>query len=261
MRAIARALLIFPVFLFPASSASAQQKSGSVDPKAASILASSLQAMGGVNLAGITSTQITMQVTDPDGTTGTATILTQGFRNMRMEWRGSDGDSTFVTNATTAASEDSGGHIAKMSPLSAAGGNITNIPLLSILGQWSTTGMKVTYIGEETVNGASVYHIQIARPLDPKLGLGSYDAPCDLYISAQSLLPVELVFPLRAPADLRVISRMTAQYSNYQSVSGTLIPYKVTYSVGKRLMETAQVTQFAINVATSSSDFQLGGQQ
>lgn len=260
MRAIAKALLIFSVFLFPFSSASAQQTSGSVDPKAATILAGSLRAMGGVNLAGISSTQMTVQVTDPDGTTGTATILTQGFRNMRMDWHGSDGDSTFVTSATTAASEDSGGHIAKMSPLSAGEGNITNIPLLSILGQWTATGMKVTYIGEETMSGGSVYHIRIERPLDPNMGLGSYDAPCDLYISAQSLLPVELVFPLRAPADLRVISRMTAQYSNYQSVSGILIPYKVTYSVGKTLMETDQVTQFAINVATSSSDFQLGGQ-
>lgn len=228
-----------------------------VDPQAASILASSFKVMGGANLAGILSTQSTAQVTFPDGTTATATLLTQGNQQFRVETDGSDGTSVFVLNPKYAASQGASGTIDRMSPLSVPPAAMTQIPLLTIMSQLSAPGMKITYVGQETANGTTVDHIRMQRPLDPKIGLGSYGAPFDIYIDVKSMLPVQITFPQRAPSNLRVIARMTVQYSNYKAASGILIPYTVRYSVGKTLIKQEAITQFAVNVAASNSDFEL----
>lgn len=248
-------LFAFLCWCFLSFEAFAQVSTTSPDP--ASILSASFNAMGASNLLSIQDTKTTVASPAPDGTSSTSAIFTKGFAELRVESQFSDGSSVFTVNQDGAASQTDSDPVQQIPLISVWGGGITNIPVLSILSQWSSPGIKLSYLGLEEIGTESVHHIQIQRPLDPSQGLGAYDAPCDIYIDASTLLVSRLIFPLRPPSNLRTIVRQTADYSNYQISNGVAVPFTVQYSVNGQVLVKQQVTSFAVNLGTPDSVFDL----
>lgn len=222
-----------------------------------SVLTTSFNAMGGQNLAQIQDTKMTAQATSPDGTSSTVTITTKGATMLRVETQSSDGTSIFVVNATTASSQNDGEPVESVPWLSVYSGGITHIPVLSILSQWSQPGTKVQYVGLEQLGAESVHHIRIQRPIDNRYELGPNDAPCDLYIDAQTFLLSRLIYPVRSPGDIKYAARVAVDYSNFKTENGIAIPYTARYTVNGQLLNEQQVTSFQVNVGATAADFDL----
>jgi hypothetical protein len=126
------------------------------------------------------------------------------------------------------------------------------VPILSILGEWSDGGIRLEYAGLE----GTTYHVRMSR-ISSDAALQEISSPCDIYLDSSTLLPAKLAFSLHPPANLLARIPVEVQYGDYQTASGIVTPFSISYYVRGRLLFTARITQFSINQGATDSDFAL----
>lgn len=228
------------------------------DAQAVSVLSSAYQAMGGSNVSSIQDTHTTVLVTETDGSGNSlppesVTIETSG-QNVNMQ-NPNSGVVVIVNAAQTQMSIASSSGTNVMSSLSLGNAGITHLPVFSVLAQWSNPQVILQYVGLEQIGSENVHHIRMQQPFSQNIGLGNYDQPLDLYIDTQSFFLVKMLYVQRAPSDLTIAVQVEADYSNYQQMSGIMVPMGVTYVTNGSGTIFQAVSSFAINQGTQPNDF------
>jgi len=248
-----RRACILVTFLFPFTAVAQVTQ----DPQAVFVLSSAYQAMGGNLAPTIQDTHTTVQITGTDSNGNpipeSVTIETSG-QNVNMQ--NPTAGVTVIVNGSQMSIATSSGTSA-MPSLSLGNAGVAHLPIFSALADWSNPQVILRYVGLETLGTESVHHIQMQRPLAPDAGVGGIDQPLDFYIDAQSFLLVKLLYIQRAPSDLSITIPAEADFSNYQQISGIMVPMNVTYITDGNSTIPQTVTSFAINQGTQPADFQL----
>jgi len=134
---------------------------------------------------------------------------------------------------------------------------ITHVPVLTLQSQMGNISATVKYVGLEQDGANAVHHIRMQQPLNPAAGLGNLDVPTEFFINSQTLLPTKLIYAIRAPSDLATVSLMQAEYTDYRTVDGILVPFTVRYSADGSFVSEQHVVTFDANVGVTDANFEL----
>ena len=254
------------ILLVSSSSAGIPQTTSAIasSSQAATLLAQTAKALSGSTVINdVTLTGTVEWIAGPDGETGTATYkgvngtyrLDLAFRNgTRSEivspvgglpagnWVGLDGVSHPIANHNL---------------MSDAGW----FPVFTLRGL-SSSGTVLTYVGQETRNGASVIHISASQQFQIVSGdssaLTQHLTQVDVYLDPTTLLPVSYLFNSH-PDDNALLDIPTEiRYSSYQSVNGAQIPLHIQKYMNNMLAVDLQFGNPALNTGLTAT--QIVGQ-
>lgn len=128
------------------------------------------------------------------------------------------------------------------------------LPLLaSIL---NNTDEAFLYIGQETLNGVAVQHIQVWNSFASNAesqGLAPFTKR-DIWLGSTGL-PVQIAYTRRAGGGSTPGIPVEVLYSNYTNVSGVLYPFQISKSYNGSLWETISISSVAQNTGLTDSNF------
>jgi hypothetical protein len=117
--------------------------------------------------------------------------------------------------------------------------------------------LAIVYAGEE--NG--LLHFRADRPQPEALGatgkLLQHLSQVDIYLNSANLLPVRLEFNAHAESNANVDIPVTIQYSNYHTVNGVALPFRIQKYFNNSLALDLQVQSAEINTGITAAT--LGG--
>jgi outer membrane lipoprotein-sorting protein len=117
----------------------------------------------------------------------------------------------------------------------------------------------LSYVGQETRNGESVQHIRsYVYQSNPPPGVSTQQlSTMDFYLYAGTLLPVATVFTAYPDTGAGTNINVEIDFSNYQSLSGVLVPLHIQrYSQGNLLVDIT-VSGAAFNTGLPLSLFKI----
>ena len=138
------------------------------------------------------------------------------------------------------------------------------LPQLSPLA-WVAEGAAVpVYVGRENYLGSTVDHYAIkksfARPT-PSVSANaariSLLATVDIYLDSNTGIPVALGYPIHPDSDGLTDLRVDVRFSDYRSVGGVLVPYRITRLVNGGVVLDITLASVAFNSGLSDSEFGL----
>ncbi len=132
-----------------------------------------------------------------------------------------------------------------------------HIPALSVLSQFADPNFKIAYIGLEPLGPATCHHIQMQRRWSTDNLGHDWEQPVDLYIDATTNLLTRLVFSAHLPLHPEINIRTQVDYADYRPISGLMIPFAMTETIGADLQQQYILKTFAINQGLQQSDFSL----
>jgi|ERR1700730_12052577 len=266
---VARFVLSFLLILASSPRLNSQQSTTTPqrDQQAVAIISASLSSMGVSGYSqGAPQTTSGVAVQDSlamgtvslwDGMSGSITLKTKGIGLVRSDF-------SINGNQTAVVANNGSGYVTQ-------GGGKSNLPLwvtkyrraghspvFSRMADYAQPNTNITYVGLETIAGASVHHIRISSlPTDGTPVAAEYlISEFHMFIDAASMLPVKtLSFDLSAGAMQNRVPIET-YFSDYRSIQGILVPFRVTrYLRGQKQMDIV-LTSVQLNVGLSSADFQ-----
>lgn len=134
-----------------------------------------------------------------------------------------------------------------------------DFPLPLLQGALDNQDEAFQYVGQETLNGASVQHIKmwntfLSKPRMQKLA--SLSAR-DMWLDATSSLPVKIAY-IRQPGEGAVPSvRMEVFFSNYTNVNGVQYPFQINKSYNGTPWQTITIQNVSFNTGLTSSQFEV----
>lgn len=126
----------------------------------------------------------------------------------------------------------------------------------------SNQRLQITYVGQEALDGISVQHIRVNRivPGDASgtpSSLVSHLSQTDLYINAQSYLPVQAEFNIHPDNDAGIDIPVVVKYSDFRSVGGAQVPFRIQRYIQNSLQLDVQLSNATINSGLTASQFQV----
>jgi hypothetical protein len=134
------------------------------------------------------------------------------------------------------------------------------VPHLSSLAAVTSSNSGVTYLGHEVRNGMPTEHCSITQAIgSPKMigsniFLGDVDQT-NWYLDSKSGLPVALTYYIHPDSDARTNIPAEVRFSNYQSVNGVLIPFRITRLINNAVVFDFAVTSAKVNAGLLDSEF------
>ena len=248
------ASLFFVIALF--SSIFAQGQSTS-DPQALSLAAQSLTAMtGGISISDVTLTgTASWNVGSTD--TGTATLMALGTGESRMDLALTSGTRTEIRDSQTGVPlgkwVNPGNASGQYSSHNCWTDSVWFFPPLGSL----ATGQNVvlSYIGQESRNGASVQHIHSSINGQPSNATIQQLSSMEFYLDSTTLLPVAITFNSHPDNDAATNFQIEVDFFTYQSISGVLVPTHIQrYSDGNLILD-AMISNAAVNTGLPLFNF------
>lgn len=126
----------------------------------------------------------------------------------------------------------------------------------------SNPNLQIRYVGQETLDGASVQHIRLNR-IVPGDATGAPSSlvlrlsQTDLYCDAQSFFPVAVKFNTHPDNNAAIDIPVEIKYSDFRSVGGVLIPFRIQQFIQNSQHIDIQLTNAALNSGLSTSQFQV----
>jgi len=256
-RCLGIAVVLISLFVL-AAIASGQNPPAS-DPQALAYAAQSISAItGGTSIGDVT---LTGSVTWNGGVAGTATLKALGKGESRMDLTLPAGTRTEIRDAQTGARlgrwinpNSSSGHFAFQNCLTDAA---WFFPALGSLA--AGPSVVLLYIGQETRNGGAVQHLRsYVYQSNPPPGVSPQQlSTMDFYLDAGTLLPLASVFNAYPDTGVGPTISVEIDFSNYQSLSGVLVPLHIQrYSQGNLLADIT-VSGAAFNTGLPLSLFTI----
>jgi hypothetical protein len=214
---------------------------------------------GGNSISDVT---LTGNVTWNSGAdSGTATLRALGTGESRMDLVLSEGTRTEIRDAQTGNAlgkwvnpDSSSGYFAFQNCLTDA---VWFFPALGSLA--AGQNVVLSYVGQETRNAESVQHIRsYVYQSNPPPGVSTQQlSTMDFYLDAGTLLPVATVFTAYPDTGAGTNIKVEIDFSNYQSLSGVLVPLHIQkYSQGNLLADIT-VSGAAFNTGLPLSLFKV----
>jgi hypothetical protein len=221
------------------------------NPQALSFAAHSIAAMAGsVSIRDVT---LTGSVTWNGSDTGTATLEALGTGESRMDLALTGGTRTEIRDAQAGAPigqwispNNSSG---KFVPHNCWTDAVWFFPALGSLA--AGPNVVLSYIGQESRNGATVQHIQSYQ-----YQTGQFPSPSpqqlstmDFYLDANTFLPVALTFNAHPDNDANTNLLVEVDFSNYRAIGGVVVPLHI---------QKYQQGNLMIDVVVSGASFNTG---
>jgi hypothetical protein len=254
----------FTVLFFATQPAFAQTATAPTasDPQAVALASKAMAALtGGVAISDVTLTGTATRTAGSDVEEGSTTLKAKGTGESRVDLATSAGTRSDVRNST---SGPAGFWVGLDGTKHAMVGHncLTDaswfFPALSILSQASSTGVIATYVGQETRETTSVQHLRLVSQLSSTPDAASPLAALsseDIYLDSTSLLPVAILFNTHPDNDAAVNITVEIDFSNYQKLSGVLVPTKVQQLLNNGLFLDITIQSAAVNSGLSDAPF------
>jgi hypothetical protein len=231
--------------------------------QATALLAQSLAALThGTAVTGVKVQADANYVAGSDEETGSATLEALGDLESRVVLNLSGGQRTQIQNGQQAASVGANGQQQILPIHNSLNPAAWFFPALLVQGLIQDPSYSVAYVGQETLNGASVQHLRATRTVPGKsdpataallLELTSFD----LYLDPATFLPTELAFNTHPNYNALQDVPIGIQLSGYQSQSGIMTPMQVQKFLQHSLLIDISVTAVSINPSLPPTDFQI----
>jgi len=196
-------------------------------------------------------------LTFSDGRNGTITLKSKGTDRFRNEARLPGDESLMIVVAGR-------GHVVQASQTRPLPIWMTSylrpnhIPVLSRISDSAKPNTKVLYIGLEDVNGQLAHHVRLSNlPASGKRAdLEEIISEFHVFVDAQTHLLVKTLSYDFSPVILENRTPVETYFSDYRSVSGVQVPFRITrYIRGTRDSEIV-LTYIQFNVGLPDTDFQ-----
>jgi hypothetical protein len=227
------------------------------DAQAETVIQAALSALNGdsvpINVGWIASYQL-QDVTPDLASQVTVTSLGPQLRTVTQT---SAGTVTQVVSQGQVQTTDASGNRTTVTNLTLPGAGLVLLPNLELLIQDSNVNTQIVYVGAEQLAGTSVQHVQISRPLDPSLGLGNFDQPCDVYVDATSSTVSRISCPVHSASNLSSVSYVTTDYQNYtySTQAGLFVPSDVYTSANGNAISHIHLTSLNWDTSVQPSLF------
>lgn len=227
------------------------------DAQAVTVVQQSIMAMGGAAALGqvqnsvVTATIVNpaVQESAPQGTTETFTWTYAGSE-FRLEDSGTTGAHVLVSSGGSPQDYHDGAWYV-VSPISVRTNLPYHVPALALFGETQNPGYSFVFIGSTTINGKTATHIQTRDDSDTT---GHLFTPQDWYFDPATALPLRVEYQIPMSLNPSDSFRASIDFSNFQAVSGVLIPFQLSIAEGPVSM-TSTVTSAVFNTAVNSSVF------
>jgi hypothetical protein len=230
------------------------------DPQAVSLAAQSIAALTAGNA--VSDVTLSGGVTWNGSDGGTALLRALGTGESRMDLTLTSGTDTEIRDAQTGvplgewiAPNNASGYFAPQNCLTDAA---WFFPVLGSLAAGSN--VVLSYIGAETRNGESVQHIQSYVYQSNPLGLSPSPqqlSTMDFYLDATTLLPSAVTFNAHPDNTATTNLLYEIDFSNYQTISGIVVPMHIQRYQQGNLMVDVIVTGALFNTGLSLSIFTI----
>ncbi len=251
-----------PLVLLVVSVMSAQNPPQS-DPQAVAFASQSINALTGGNAIG--DVTLTGSVTWSGGAapeTGTATLLASGTGESRMSFVLPSGTRTEIRDASTGVAQGQWIAQSSASGLFASQNCATDavwfFPALGSLA--AGPNVVLTYVGQETQNGAAVQHIQsyVYQPNSSGVNPSPQQlSTIDFYLDVTTLLPVAITFNAHPDNSASTNLPTEVHFSNYQALNGVVVPTHIQRSLQGNLVIDITVSGASFNTGLPLSDFTI----
>jgi hypothetical protein len=257
---VARLAAITLVAIAVLSYSSLAQSQPPSDPQAVTYAAQSIAAMtGSTTISDVTLTgTVTWYVGGTD--TGTATLRALGAGESRMDLALTAGTRTEIRDAQTGpqlgewfAPNNTSGNFASQNCWTDA---VWFFPVLGSLA--AGPNVVLSYIGPTTWNGESVQQIQSYVYQSNQLGLTPSPqqlSTMNFYLDATTLLPAAVTFNAHPDNNSTTNLLVEIDFSNYQTISGVVVPMHIQKYQQGNLMVDVVVTGASFNTGLSLSIF------
>jgi len=232
----------------------------SSSPQAATLLSQSAGALtGSVVVNDVTLTGSAKWIAGSDDETGTAVYKSTTGAN-RLDMAFSNGTRSEIrSNASGVPSGtwigvDGVSHAMANHNLMTDAGWFPAFTLGSLI---SSSNMVLTYVGQETRDGASVIHISASQQFPNLSGdpasLMQHLTQVDLYLDSATSLPVSYVFNSHPDNNALLDIPTEIRYSNYQNIGGAQIPLHVQKFINNTLTLDLQFQNASLNTGITAA--------
>lgn len=235
------------------------QSGPSSDPLAVSLALKAVAAITGGNpITDLSLNTNVISIYGSDYETGTAMFRAKGLSQSRIDLNLSGGTRTDVRNASGGAWQVGTGAVNTYAGHNCLTDSSWFFPGLSVVSQSANTKIILKYIGQGLHGSINTQHIQIFQILagDPA-GILQRLSTEDIYLDANSYLPVAVDFNVHPDNDLNTNISTEILFANYQAVSGIQIPFHFQRVINGSVVLDATVTNAAVNTGLSDTLFVL----
>jgi hypothetical protein len=171
-----------------------------------------------------------------------------------------DGSVHMVTNGPAGASMNRDGKAQRLPPHTAFGSRGVVLPMFSVMPDWSSPDVDVTFVGPSSVQGEVVVVVQLTRryPASDRLArMRQPTAPIVFWISTTRNLPLRADYSLAAVDNYHATVRETVLFSDYQTVNGMAVPFRQDVFLGDQRLKTLQFSTVRFNIGLTDADFSV----
>ncbi len=249
---LATCLCLISLILLPSFAQQSLQR----DPQALAVATQAYKALGGSLPTDSRSQGTYDRTVGSSEDYGTVEILTRNFDQTSEKYSNSAGTEQTVYSRGY-ASQWSATAVTRLGLEKSLATSSIFFPIVVIAPAIQHQDSTVQFVGTETVNGVFTNHIQIcaSSPDQNFTDIASF-ATKDIWVASDSGLPVQIsvqVFDVQGAAPVP----LTATFSNYQSESGVLYPFKIQISLNGTPYNTITISTVAFGVGLSDQDFPL----
>jgi hypothetical protein len=232
------------------------------DPKALTVVNQVIAVAGGItNVSAVQdingSGTVTFNWAD-EGVPRTATVKGRGSDQFRLDVSFPDGPRTWAVSKGIGFGKDVDGSITPISYWNAINFGSLTFPVAHLLAALQDSSLTVSYIGVETLNQSSVYHIQIQKTVpssqDPT-GRLSKLTRIDYFVDP-AIFYIVAIRAMTHPRDqVNEDHPLEVDFSNYQQIGGIVAPLSITEVSDGQAMFTIQLSQITFNAGLTDADF------
>jgi len=266
--ALALASVLCSALLLVAQTPSPSPTANANSAQALAVLQGALVALGGRSvLSDVTLTGNVQRIAGSDDESGTFTYKALRTGGNRYDFSFPSGARSEIRPPVTAGVEGT------WSGPEGRSGPIANHDLIADPGIFPTfvvfglDGLNpgqtfvVTFVGLETRNGLSVYHLsayqQFPQMSDAAVMFAQHLTQTELYLDPATFLPVAIHFYTHPDDNALVDAPVELVFSSYRSVGGVQVPFHVQKYVNNSLVLDLQIQSAVFNSGLSASTFQV----
>jgi hypothetical protein len=246
------------------------------NPTAASLLGSAIKTMTqGVPVSDATLTGTATRTYGSDVQTGSVTLQALGGTAGRISLELSDGSQSEIINQLQGAPAGQwagpDGTVHAMATHDCWVPANWFFPPLALAEALNDPSVAVADVGQETSNGEAVEHLRFWRVVashastPQPIALITQLSAVDVYLDAANALPVALDFNIHPESNAGVDLQVEIRFSNYQQVSGLLLPMHLGKFVDGSEVLDLNLAGVSLNTGLLPSEFAVsaasGGQQ
>lgn len=230
------------------------------DPQALSYAAQSIAALThGIALSDVALSGDAIWVIGPDRDTATVTLIASGRTESRVDIQLAGGSRIEVRSSLGGGPEGQWTNADGKHGLYASHNCWTDpvwfFPALSSIGNFADSASLFSYVGKETWNGLSAYHLRVYRSSKNFKDLAQLST-MDFYLDPGSFLPLGISFKTHSDIDVRNDIATQILFADYRSVNGLQIPFRIQRHLGGNVLDVT-VTGVNFNSGISDSTFSI----